>query len=106
MIIVNETIIIDETINAQWLTWMNDVHIPAVMATGYFNSHRMLKVLKSPNEGITYCVQYTTNNIDNYNQYNSNYATLLKNKRFKQFENKFVEFESIMELVGWLILWK
>ena len=100
MIILNETIIIDESINTEWLNWMNTIHIPAVMATGYFNSHRILKVLKSPNEGITYCVQYTTNSINNYNLYNANYAALLKNKRFKQFENKFVEFESIMELVN------
>ncbi|MBW4890268.1 DUF4286 family protein [Mucilaginibacter sp. HMF5004] len=99
MIILNETIIIDETINAEWLNWMKTVHIPAVMATGHFNSYKILTVLSSPNEGITYCVQYTADGIDQYNAYNEKHSTNLKNKHFKQFENKFVQFESIMQLI-------
>ena len=99
MIILNETIIIDDRINAEWLNWMKAVHIPAVMATGYFTAYQVLTVLSSPNEGITYCVQYTADNMEQYNAYNEKYAAYLKNNHFKQFENKFVQFESIMQLV-------
>jgi hypothetical protein len=100
MIILNETIIIDETINTEWLNWMKTVHIPAVMATGHFNSYQILNVLSSPNEGITYCVQYKADDMAQYNAYNAAYSTELKNKHFKQFENKFVQFESIMQLIN------
>jgi hypothetical protein len=100
MIILNETIIIDESINTEWLNWMKAVHIPAVMATGHFNSYQILNVLSSPNEGVTYCVQYTADDMEQYNLYHNKYATHLKNNHFKQFENKFVQFESIMELVS------
>jgi hypothetical protein len=99
MIILNETIIIDETINTEWLNWMKTVHIPAVLATGYFNSYQILNVLSSPNEGITYCVQYTTDDTEKYNAYNEKYANQLKNNHFKQFENMFVQFESLMQLI-------
>jgi hypothetical protein len=99
MILLNETIIIDETINTEWLGWMKAVHIPAVMATGCFNSYQILNVLSSPNEGITYCVQYTADNMEMYNLYKARYADHLKNNHFKQFENKFVQFESLMQFV-------
>jgi len=99
MIILNETIIIDERINTEWLNWMKAVHIPAVMATGHFNSYQVLTVLSSPNEGITYCVQYKADNIEDYNAYNEKYATAIKNNHFKQFENKFVQFESLMQVI-------
>jgi hypothetical protein len=99
MIILNETIIIDETINTEWLNWMKTVHIPAVLATGHFNSFQILHVLSSPNEGITYCVQYKADDMTQYDAYNAGHATTLKNNHFKQFENKFVQFESIMQLI-------
>ena len=99
MIIVNETIIIEEGINDEWLNWMKAVHIPAVINTGYFNSYQILRVISSPNEGITYCVQYMADNMGCYDAYNEKYAPYLKNNHFKQFENKFVLFESIMQTI-------
>lgn len=99
MIILNETIIIDEAINTEWLDWMKTVYIPAILATGYFNSYQILNVLSSPNEGITYCVQYTTDDIEKYHTYNQKFAQALKNEHFKQFENRFVQFESLMQLI-------
>ena len=49
MIIYNETIIVDETIYEEWLSWMKIVYIPAVLDTGFFDAHRILKVVYSPN---------------------------------------------------------
>jgi hypothetical protein len=100
MIILNETIIIDEAIQAEWLQWMGSVYIPGVMATGYFNSHRVLTVVNSPNEGITYCLQFETDSLDYYYEYQQGIGVKLKNAHFKQFENRFVQFETIMQLVN------
>ena len=99
MIILNETIIIDESIRSEWLNWIKTIHIPAVLATGYFSSYRILTILNSPNEGITFCVQYTTDSIEQYRAYQQEHATRLKNIHFKQFENKLVTFDSVMQLV-------
>jgi hypothetical protein len=57
MIIYNETVIIEEASHLNWLSWMKDVQIPGIMATGLFTHHRILTVMDSPNEGVTYCVQ-------------------------------------------------
>jgi hypothetical protein len=100
MIILNETIIIDQDIHTDWLTWIKTVHIPAMMATGHFSSFRILNILNSPNEGFTYCVQYDTDSLDQYNAYQQGAATHLKNIHLKKFENKLVLFESIMQVVN------
>jgi len=100
MIILNETIIIDEAIQAEWLKWMGSVYIPGVMATGYFTGHRVLTVVNSPNEGITYCLQFETDSLDNYNDYIKGIGVKIRNAHLKEFENSFVLFETIMQTVN------
>lgn len=100
MIILNETIIIDDAIQAEWLQWMGSVYIPGVMATGYFNDHRVLTVINSPNEGITYCLQFETDTLEKYREYQQGIGVKIKNAHFKQFENRFVLFETIMQQVN------
>jgi hypothetical protein len=61
MIIYNVTTTISESIHDQWVTWMQERHIPEVLATGKFTSARLVKVLVgNENDEITYAVQYTT----------------------------------------------
>lgn len=99
MIIYNETIIVDESIYKEWLNWIQSVHIPAVLATGLFESHRILKVLDSPNEGVTYCIQYHAKTRENYNQFNNKHQLALQATHQQKFENQFVMFNTLMETV-------
>lgn len=99
MIILNETIIVDSVVHSDWLNWVKTVHIPAVMATGNFKSFRILHILNSPNEGHTYCVQYETDTIEQYQAYEQTVAAELKHIHLKKFENKLVLFESIMQQI-------
>jgi hypothetical protein len=97
MILYNVTIIIEESIHEPWLKWMQDVHIGQVMDTGCFASNRMLKVLDSPNEGITYCIQYVADSLEKYNEYKDKYAAQLQADFPPEFANKFVSFRTLME---------
>lgn len=97
MILYNQTIIIDEDIQKEWLVWMRETHIPQVMSTNSFVSHRMLKVLNSPNEGITYCMQYIADNLEKYEDYAEKFAPQLQPELAQKFENKYVAFHTIME---------
>jgi hypothetical protein len=99
MIIFNDTVIIEEAIHQKWLKWMQEVHIPAVMATGYFNSYKVLNVIDSPNEGVTYCIQYETDNIQNFNQFYIKHLHQLQATHNEQFENQFVLFNTLMQTV-------
>ena len=60
MIIYNVTINVDESIHDEWISWMQEVHIPEVLATGKFMKALMSRVLvKEDLGGVTYSVQYT-----------------------------------------------
>ncbi|MCK5440985.1 MAG: DUF4286 family protein, partial [Maribacter sp.] len=45
MYIYNVTTNIEDSVHDQWLKWMNETHIPDVLATGKFLSAKMCKVL-------------------------------------------------------------
>ena len=46
MLIYNITIQVNWTIHNEWLPWMQEVHIPEVMATGMFTHFRILRLLE------------------------------------------------------------
>jgi len=99
MILYNVTVILDESIHNEWLEWMKSEYIPNVMNTGYFVSNRLLKVLDSPNEGITYCVQYIADTSEQVNEYQQKHAEEIQSNFPAQFINKFVLFPTTMEFV-------
>lgn len=99
MLLYNVTLIIEEDVAPDWLLWMKEMHIPQVMATGKFVSNRLLKVVDSPNEGVTYCAQYMVENIADYNDYQQNFAAALQADLQSKFENKLVAFRTLMESI-------
>ena len=99
MIIYNETYIIDENIQQQWLNWMQTVQIPAIMQTGWFNSYKILNILNSPNEGITYCVQFITGTPENYSYFQQQHQQKFHQLHHQQFENRYVLYNTLMQLI-------
>ena len=100
MLLYNVTVIIEEAAVNEWLQWMKETHIPEVMATDKFVSNRMLKVLDSPNEGVTYCIQYVAENLTAYNEYQQKFAQKLQTDLQSKFENRLVAFRTLMEFIG------
>jgi len=100
MLLYNVTLIIEESSAEAWLQWMQEEHLPKVMATGMFVSNRLLKVIDSPNEGVTYCAQYVVQNMEDYETYQAQYAPALQLEIDTLFKNKFVSFRTIMEYIA------
>lgn len=99
MLLYNVTLIIEDEVANNWLFWMKETHIPQVMATGKFVSYRLLKVKDSPNEGVTFCVQYMAQDLATYTDYQENFASALQADVQSKFDNKFVSFSTLMELI-------
>ena len=99
MFLYNVTLILDDAAAEEWLQWMQDVHIPEVMATGMFISNRLLKVVDSPNEGVTYCAQYVAETLDHYNKYQEVFAPALQAELNERYKNRFVAYRTLMEFV-------
>ena len=99
MIVYNDTVILEDTVEQEWLTWMKEVHIPAVMATGCFNSYRLLTIIDSPNDGITYCVQFNADTIEQFQEYYRNHLFKFQELHQQQFNERFVLFNTLMQTV-------
>jgi len=99
MIVFNDTIIIEESVHQDWLEWLKAIYIPAMMDTGYFKSYQVLTVIDSPNEGVTYCVQYHAESMADFNKFYNQHFHKLKALHSQQFENQFVIFNTLMQTV-------
>ena len=99
MIIFNDTVIIEESVHQEWLKWMREVYIPKVMATGHFKSYQILNVIDSPNEGLTFCVQYSAENMHDFNEFYSNHLHQLQALHNNEFKDRFVIFNTLMQTV-------
>lgn len=101
MIIYNVTINIEEDIEQEWYDWMTKIHIPQVMDTGFFESYRLYKIISSPidDDGISYCVQYFCNNLEDYETYHNEYAPELQQLHQRKFGGKFTAVRTILREV-------
>ncbi len=100
MLIYNVTIKIDHDLHEDWLRWMREVHIPDVMATGLFESHRLCKVLGDEDaQGITYAIQYACPDLETFLLYQQQHAARLQAKHAARYRDKYVAFRTLLEVV-------
>ncbi|MBE7175373.1 MAG: DUF4286 family protein [Mucilaginibacter polytrichastri] len=99
MIIYNVTLVVEDDIRDEWLKWMQEIHIPEVMATGKFSGYRLLSILDSPNEGQSYCAQYYTSSVEQYNAYVEEDAARLQGALAEKFGHQYVAFRTLMEVL-------
>ncbi|WP_372745044.1 DUF4286 family protein [Lutibacter sp.] len=101
MYIYNETTNVDETIHTQWLHWMKSKHIPAMLATGKFTTAKMVQVLIDEEMGgVTYAVQYTTENMQTLEEYYKTDAPKLQQEAFLLFGEKAVSFRTELKIIS------
>ncbi len=101
MYIYNVTINIEEAVHDQWLTWMQDIHIPEVLATGKFIQARMCRVLvEEEMGGLTYSIQYFAKNKETLNAYYQEDAPRLRQALITLFAGKFVAFRTELEVIS------
>lgn len=100
MLLYNVTVKIDRAIAADWLQWMQEVHIPDVMMTNQFVEFRLLRILGDvEDDGVTYAVQYLCESIEKFREYQDQHAHKLQAEHSKRYENKYVAFRTLMEMV-------
>ncbi|HEY6161533.1 MAG TPA: DUF4286 family protein [Bacteroidia bacterium] len=99
MIIYNVTVNIDNDVREEWLRWMKEIHIPAVMATGYFLQNRICKILVDEESGTSYSIQYTCANMEDLLEYQEKEAPRLQKEHSERYKDKFVAFRTLLEEV-------
>lgn len=99
MYIYNVTVSIDKELAEEWLNWMKTVHIPDVLNTGHFTDNKICKVLNVNDDGETFSVQYSFNNMEDIEAYQKNHAPRLQAEHSKRYEGKYAAFRTLLEIV-------
>lgn len=100
MLLYNVTVNVELGVHAEWLEWMKAVHIPEVMATGIFKSHRICKLmLPKPDEGVTYAIQYYCESQEALNRYFEEFAPALQQRHAAEYGNRAYAFRTVLEVV-------
>ena len=100
MLLYNVTVGIDKDAEEEWLQYMTEKHIKAVLNTGLFVEYKMYKVLHDQDDGtISYSIQYFAKTIEDVQQYLEVFAPVLIEEHRKKFSNRHVAFRTLLEEV-------
>lgn len=99
-IIYNVTVKVAESIKNEWLQWLKEEHVPEVTGTGCFTHALIVRLLETDDsEGPTYAIQYFATTKSDYDRYIQQYATLLRQKSFDKWGDRFLAFRTVMEVL-------
>ena len=101
MILYNVTVNIHESVQDQWLEWMQQTRIPAILATGKFSSAKIVKVLiEEEMGGTTYSIQFTTDSKATLDMYYAEDAPRFRQESYQLFGEKMLAFRTELELIS------
>jgi len=99
MIIYNVTVSVEKSVKEDWLKWMQEVHIPEVMATGVFSKSQINRVMVQGDSDNTFAIAYTCESMKDLHQYQVKFAPELQKKHVARYGEKAVAFRTLMEVI-------
>ncbi len=101
MIIYNVTVKVEPSIASEWLQWLKEEHIPAIMLTGCFSGFRILHLLdENEKDGSTFTIQYEAELLSSYEDYINNFSTQMRKEAVNKWGDRFIAFRTVMEVIG------
>ncbi|WNJ15979.1 DUF4286 family protein [Pontibacter sp. G13] len=82
-----------------WKVWMQETHIPEMMATGFFSRYLMMRLLEPivDESMVTYSIQYWCEAQSDLDDYLEKAAPAMQEDHNNRFPNQFVAFRTILE---------
>ncbi|WP_346237902.1 DUF4286 family protein [Niabella insulamsoli] len=100
-LIYNVTNKLTEAIHIDWLNWMRQHHIPAVLATQCFFKATILRLKGvDDEEGPTYAIQYHAAREADYERYLMHFSTALRRETLDKWGDQLLAFRTVMEVVN------
>lgn len=97
MLLYCVTVSIASDVEASWLSWMQDVHIPEVLETKLPQSCNIYQVedVDTP----TYAFHYTFNSREDYDTYQRDFSPALQKDHRERYQGKFTASRTILSLI-------
>ena len=99
MILYNVTSSIEPSAAEAWVTYMRNVHMPEVMASGFFIKNQLLRLLNEEDDGFTYAAQYYCISLEQLEAYQEIAAPALRADMETHFAGQYVSFRTVLEVV-------
>ena len=99
MLLYNVTSSIEPAAASAGLTYMRKVHMPEVMASGFFIKCQLLRVLNEEDGGHTYAAQYYCVSQEQLDAYQQHAAPALRADMEHRFAGQFASFRTVLEVV-------
>lgn len=99
MILYNVTSSIDPEIADEWVAYMRDVHLPEVMATGFFIKSQLCRLLNEEEGGITYAAQFYCLGLEQLEDYQDLFGPGISANLTTHFPGQYVSFSTVLEIV-------
>ena len=101
MYIYNVTTNVAEVVVEEWLIWMKETHIPAMIGTGCFTGAKLTRVMvQEEMGGKTFSIQYAASNKENFKAYYVTYAADMNKRVEKKFSGNYVQFQTELEVLA------
>lgn len=101
MVIYSVSVKLLPAIEADWLDWMHNEHMQAVLDTACFDACQLLKLTEPTDEdGVTYIAQYETDSQARVDTYIEQFAPALREAGYARFGNQFIAFRTILHRVN------
>ncbi|MFN0030560.1 MAG: DUF4286 family protein [Flavobacteriales bacterium] len=98
-VLYNVTCSVDPQIHEEWLDWMKFVHVPEVMATGFFTENKICRIHEYEENGVTYAIQYVCKSKRDLDQYHKEKAPALQQAHTDRYGNKVSAFRTVLEII-------
>lgn len=95
MLIYTVNVIIDQTIEKDWLQWMQSVHIPEVMQSKCFKSAEMAIRTDSSEQNPHYEIRYYCEDVSIFENYQKNHAPALQKDHTEKYKGKFKAYRAL-----------
>ena len=100
MIIYNITTKVHNSIAADWMQWLKNIHVKEVMESDCFTEYKIVKLLEiDETDGPTFAVQFFAESKGLYNRYIEKFAGEMRKRSFEKWGDKFISIRTVMQIV-------
>jgi hypothetical protein len=98
-VIYNVTVNVSDSRVDEWISWMRQEHIPAVLNTGLFSTATLVKVIGVEQGGKTFAVQYRSDSMQDYERYQEEHESRLQARATELFKEDAHAFRTVLEIM-------
>lgn len=99
MLLYNVTYGIDKSIEHEWVLWMKEQYIPAVLKSTLFGEAKIFKVLHDEEASISYSVQFFAETIEHVLRFMEHIEPELNQELNRRYKDRHVAFRTLLESV-------